>query len=218
MSFQILEKSGSTQTNNAEGYFVHEENSIARSIGAILHDFRKQRELSLSDLAQLSGVSRSMLSQIETGRSVPSVVVLCKIARTFNVPVTVFLKNELEERPTLLNAEETPLRVSADGKCAWRSLMPNQHENKTEFYEITLSGGAIEKVEPYPLGTKAILAVSEGSLMIALGGQRHCLSEGDVFEFQAKLAHSYINPGTHNALLYLVLQFPHPLFQSISYL
>jgi transcriptional regulator with XRE-family HTH domain len=210
MSFHTLE-SCLTSVDKAEDYRAHEEGPIAQTIGKVLHDLRKQRGFSLNDLARLSGVSRSMLSQMETGRSTPSVAVLCKIARTFAVPVTAFLGAEETEHPALLSAEQTPLRVSADGKCAWRSLMATQQERKIEFYEITLQAGGIEKVASRPPGTKAILAVSAGYLLVALGGLRHRLDEGDVFEFPASVAHSYINPGHDQALLYLVLQLPHGL-------
>ena len=207
MSFETL---GSCLRSVAEteDYNENEEGSIAVTIGHVLHDFRKRRNLSLNDLARLSGVSRSMLSQIEIGRSVPSVIVLCKIARTFDVPMTAFLGPEVIARPIRLSAEETPLRVSSDGKCAWRSLMQNKPGLKTEFYEVTLLGGAIEKGSPHPPGSRATVAVNEGSLVVALDGLRHLLVEGDVFEFQANADHAYINPNQDQALLYLVLQLP----------
>jgi len=208
MSFETL---GSCLRSVAEteDYNVNEEGSIALTVGHVLHDLRKQRNLSLNDLARLSGVSRSMLSQIEIGRSVPSVIVLCKIARTFDVPMTAFLGPEVIARPVRLSADETPLRVSSDGKCVWRSLMQNKPGLKTEFYEVTLLGGAIEKVSSHPPGSKATLAVNEGSLVVALHGLRHLLVKGDVLEFQANKAHTYINPNHDQALLYLVLQLPH---------
>jgi transcriptional regulator with XRE-family HTH domain len=206
MSLHVLASACPPPVIDADAMTVREEDSIALGIGKVLRELRKQRDLSLNDLAQLSGVSRSMLSQMETGRSIPSVVVLCKIARSFDVPVTVFLGPESGEQPSFLSGEETPLRISADGKCAWRSLMPEGHERKTEFYEITLRGGGIEKVAPYPQGVRANLAVSEGSLFVALGGQRHRLTAGDVFEFAASAPHSYINPGPAEALAYLVLR------------
>ncbi len=210
MSFQTL-GSCLRSVDKTQDYIDHEEGPIAQTIGKVLNDLRKQRQLSLNDLALLSGVSRSMLSQIETGRSIPSVVVLCKIARTFNVSVTDFLQTEAVDRPTLLRADETALRVSADGKCAWRTLMLNKQERKAEFYEITLRGGGIEKVASYPPGTKANLAVNKGSILVALDGMRHRLSEGDVLEFPVSVAHTYINPDHDEALLYLVLQYPHGL-------
>ena len=208
MSFETL---GSCLRSVAEteDYNVNEEGSIALTVGHVLHDLRKQRNLSLNDLARLSGVSRSMLSQIEIGRSVPSVIVLCKIARTFDVPMTAFLGPEVFARPIRLSAEETPLRVSSDGKCAWRSLMQNKPGLKTEFYEVTLLGGGMEKAASYPPGSKATVAVNEGSLVVTLDGVRHLLSEGDVFAFQANADHAYINPNQDQALFYIVLQLTH---------
>ncbi len=189
-----------------------EEDSIALGIGKVLRELRKRRDFSLNDLAQLSGVSRSMLSQMETGQSVPSVLVLCKVARAFDVPVTAFLKAESDEQPSFLSGEETPLRISADGKCAWRSLMPEErHGRGAEFYELTLRGGGIEKVPAYPQGIRANLAVSVGSLFVGLRGRRHRLVAGDVFEFAASVPHSYINPGNTEALAYLVLRQPQRL-------
>ena len=190
---------------------ARDEQGIAKDIGRVLRELRKRRGLSLNELAQSSGVSRSMLSQMETGRSVPSVLVLCKIARTFDVPVTLFLKSEDSERPQFISGEQTPLRISGEGKCAWRSLMPEGQERKTEFYEITLRGGGIEKVPPYPQGARGNLALSGGSLLVALGGRRHRLAEGDVLEFAASQPHTYINPGNTEALGYLVLRYPQRL-------
>lgn len=185
-----------------------EEDSIAIGIGKVLRELRIYKGLSLNNLAQLSGVSQSMLRQIETGRSVPSVLVLCKIARSLDVPVTVFLKSEVGEPPKFLSAEETPLRISAGGKCAWRTLMPDGPEGKTEFYELTLRAGGIERVEAYPEGVRANLAVREGWLLVALQERRYRLGAGDVFEFGVGLPHSYINPGKTEVLAYLVLNPP----------
>ncbi|MFM8333278.1 MAG: helix-turn-helix domain-containing protein [Candidatus Methylumidiphilus sp.] len=206
MSLQLLDSACPMPIPEPQSLPVQEEDSIALGIGKVLRELRRQRDLSLNELAQLSGVSRSMLSQMETGRSVPSVLVLCKIARSFDVPVTVFLGADNGEQPSFVSGEETPLRISADGKCAWRCLMPASHERKTEFYEVTLRGGGIEAVQPYPQGVRANLALSGGTLIVALGRQRHRLTAGDVLEFAASAPHSYINPGNAEALLYLVLR------------
>jgi len=206
MSLHALESSYQPPLAAVENLNAREEDSIAQGIGKVLRELRKQKELSLNDLAHRSGVSRSMLSQMETGRSIPSVLVLCKIARSFDVPVTVFLKAEGSENPSFISADETPLRISADGKCAWRTLMPEGPERKTEFYELTLRPGGIERVQAYPAGVRANLALHEGSLFVALNGQRHRLTAGDVFEFSASATHSYINPGNEEALAYLVLR------------
>lgn len=205
MSLQLHESSAPAMYA-VDAALEQEDDVIALGIGKVLRELRKQRDLSLNELAQLCGVSRSMLSQMETGRSVPSVLVLCKIARSFDVPVTVFLNADSGDQPSFLSGEDTPLRISAEGKCAWRHLMPGTQERKTEFYEITLRGGGIETVQPYPQGVRANVAVTDGSLFVALGRQRHRLAAGDVFEFAASSLHSYINSGHSEALFFLVLR------------
>jgi transcriptional regulator with XRE-family HTH domain len=185
------------------------EEKLAQAIGNVLRELRKQRGFSLNELAQLSGVSRSMLSQIETGRSVPTVLVLCKIAQSFDVPVTTFLKTDSAESPLLISGEETPLRISADGRCAWRTLTPENSGRKIEFYELTLRAGCIEHVPAYSIGTKANLAVNEGWLVVAINSRRYQLTTGDVLEFSANTPHSYINLSEKKALAYLVIRHTH---------
>jgi hypothetical protein len=109
---------------------------------------------------------------------------------------------------TLVSSEDSVLRVSADGKCAWRSLMPENAQRKIEFHEITLRGGCIEKVAAYPEGSWANLTVNEGSFLVVFGGRRQLLSSGDSLQFAASLEHSYVNPGNSNALVYLVVRLP----------
>lgn len=49
-------------------------------IGSNLANIRKERGLSLDQFANLTGVSKSMLSQIENGQKTPTVTVMWKIA------------------------------------------------------------------------------------------------------------------------------------------
>jgi transcriptional regulator with XRE-family HTH domain len=185
------------------------DDEMARSIGRTLRDLRKQRSLSLNDLARSSGVSTSMLSQMENGRSTPSVAVLWKIAKALDVPVNRFLQDfEAPAQPILLRSQETPVRVSAQGKCVWRTLQPPVPQRKVEFYEITLRGGGIEEVPAAPDGTWANLAVAAGEAIISLGLFRQALRPGDTLQFPADTAHALIHSGRDEAVLYLVISPP----------
>src|ERR1700710_77642 len=61
-------------------------------VGVNLARLRAERQLSLDALARASGVSRAMLAQIESARSVPSIKVLCKVAGALKVSVAAFLR------------------------------------------------------------------------------------------------------------------------------
>ncbi|MBL3960679.1 helix-turn-helix transcriptional regulator, partial [Bacteroides thetaiotaomicron] len=65
---------------------------LEQVVGVNLARLRAERQLSLDALARLSGVSRAMLAQIESARSVPSIKVLCKIAAALKVSVAAFLR------------------------------------------------------------------------------------------------------------------------------
>jgi transcriptional regulator with XRE-family HTH domain len=182
---------------------------MARSIGRALRDLRKQRGLSLNDLARASGVSSSMLSQVENGRSTPSVAVLWKIAKALDVPVNRFLRDwEAPARPILLRGRETPLRISARGQCAWRTLQPSGPPRKMEFYEITLRGSGVEEIPAASEGTWANLALAAGEIVVSLGHFRQGLRPGDTLQFPADTAHALINPGRNEAVMYLVISPP----------
>src|SRR5580698_6264851 len=64
---------------------------LAAMVGRKLHGLRLQRELTLEQLARLSGVSRAMLWQIEQARSAPTITVLARVAEALGMPVGAFL-------------------------------------------------------------------------------------------------------------------------------
>src|SRR5512134_3020536 len=78
----------------------------ARAIGEKLRAVRQQREMSLRELAERANMSASMLSQIETGKTYPSVRSIYSIAAALNVPVDYFFPDQQNGDP--LSAEADP--------------------------------------------------------------------------------------------------------------
>lgn len=132
---------------------------LAAIIGGNVRKLRKQRQWSLENLAQLSEVSRAMLSQIELGRSAPTITVLCKIAYALGVPISAFLTEDREERIWLMPASSAKLSSSKDGCFYSRALFPvaQAKPRRVEFYELRLKVSGIEIATPYPQGTIANL-------------------------------------------------------------
>ena len=98
----------------------------------------RKRHLSLDALARACGVSRAMLAQVESGRSVPSIKVLCKIAKGLKVSVAAFLEDRAFEGVEVLPAQQSKRLVSADGAFISRALFPYDTARQSEFYEIRL--------------------------------------------------------------------------------
>lgn len=172
---------------------------------------RIKRGYSLEGLAKLSGVSRAMLSQIELGRSVPTINIVFKIARAFDVPFSALLAEKGGQKGHILPASESKTLTSASGAFSTRALFPLDTERKTEFYELRLAAGGTESADPHPAGTLENLVVVRGLVEITTQDERYRLAAGDAVLFQADALHSYRNPGGEEALVYLVMTYPDSL-------
>src|SRR5215831_7134446 len=103
-----------------------------------LREHRKRRELSLDQLAQLTGVSRAALSQIETRKTNPTIGVLWKIASGLGIPFSDLI-GESRLSLSVLRRAETQLLRSLDRKFESRPLMPPAGVSQIEMYELSLA-------------------------------------------------------------------------------
>lgn len=179
--------------------------SLATQIGTRLRQLRGAHGLSLERLAQRCGVSRAMLSQIELGRSTPSVAVLWKIASAFGVSLAAFVSPRGPLRTRLLPAHAAPVLVSADQRSVLRTLYPPEAGCGLALYEIRLQPAASGAPQRQAPGTRACLTVALGRAELLLEGDGHALGTGDTLDYAADRPHAWRNPGTVEALLYLLL-------------
>ncbi len=116
-----------------------------------LRQLRAGRGWSLDALATASGVSRSMLSQVERGQANPTLAVTFRIARAFGMSV-----GELVEAPgattqvEVIRAKDRSYHYRSDRHCRIRTLSPLNLEKDVEFYEVQLKeGGALRSAAHY---------------------------------------------------------------------
>lgn len=181
----------------------------APDVGSALRQLRSERGLSLDKLAYESRVSRAMLSQIELGRSTPTITVLWRIARALGVPFSALLGGPAPEDPLVFRANRAKLLKSADGSFSTRALFPLDRPHTAEFYELRLAPRGIELADSHAPGTTENLVVTAGALEIRLGGMTIELRAGDATYFQADLPHEYRNPTAHETVAYLVMTYAH---------
>lgn len=193
---------------------ITEENSIPENpehIIQIVKDnlriLRHTRGLSLDKLASKCGVSRAMLSQIEQGKSTPTISVLWKIANGLNVPFSELLKEKSNEGIHLLKYENTKILFSNSKVFSSRALFPFTGNRNTEFYELTLKPGGIEVADPHKTGTTENIVVVSGKLRLRLGEEVVELEEKDSVFFRGDIPHEYSNPTDKETLMYLVMNY-----------
>jgi transcriptional regulator with XRE-family HTH domain len=181
------------------------------AVGANLRRLRTRRGLSLERLAHRSGVSRAMLSQVELGRSAPTINVLWKVARALGVTFSALLSTNLDASPVLLRDSSAKRLSSIDGAFSSRALFPFDRPRRVEFYELRLKPHAAEAAEPHPPGTAENIVVNTGDVTITVGNSAHALGQGDALLFAADVPHTYCNRGDHDALMYLVMTYAETL-------
>ncbi|MFO1056592.1 MAG: XRE family transcriptional regulator [Dongiaceae bacterium] len=181
---------------------------LAIAVGRNLRRLRTKRGHSLERLAKLSGVSRAMLGQIETGKSVPTISLLWKVATALDVPFASLIASHEAPGTILLRRDRAKVLGSSDGRFTSRALFPFDGERKVEFYELRLAPRHIEESEPHAAGTTENLVVAAGRVEIVVGREApHILGEGDAIVFEADVPHSYRNLGATEAALYLVMTY-----------
>ena len=180
---------------------------LAPVVGGNLRRLRTRRGLSLERLAQISGVSRAMLGQIELGQSAPTINVLWKIARALEVTFSALISARTQSGALVLRSQESKILTSKDRSFSSRALFPFDEPRRVEFYELRLSAGAIEEADAHPPGTSENLVVTAGQVEIDVGGDTHRLETGDSILFEADSPHAYRSVGKTEAVMYLVMTY-----------
>lgn len=184
-----------------------EPTDLAPIVGANLRRLRTRRGLSLERLAQISGVSRAMLGQIELGQSAPTINVLWKIARALEVTFSALISARTQSGALVLRAQDSKILTSKDRSFSSRALFPFDEPRRVEFYELRLAAGAVEDADAHPPGTTENLVVTTGIVEIDVGGDTHHLEAGDSILFEADTPHAYRNPGKAEAVMFLVMTY-----------
>ncbi len=176
-------------------------------VGTNLARLREQRGLGLDALARLTGLSRSLLGQIENGRTAPSVSVVWKIAGAFGVPFSSLLATTDAVETCLLRQATATRLISADGRFSSRALFPLGANSRIEFYELWLAPHGVEQAEAHAPGTQENLIVTSGRLDLQIAGERYTLGKGDAIVFLADVPHSYTNPDPQDCWMNLVMTY-----------
>lgn len=202
-----MERAPATTVDSLAGAAGDDPVGLAAVIGAHVHQRRKQLGLSLTALAHRSQVSRAMLSQIERGRSTPTIGVLWKIAHALEAPIATLLHEAREDSVCLLPAHSTRLYGSQDGRFRARALFPAQRSRPVEFYELRIQSCGEQAAELHSPGTLKNLVVGYGEVEIVVAGKPYALATGDAIQFQADVDHAYRNIGPMEAVMYLVMTY-----------
>ncbi len=153
-----------------------------------LKEARKAQGLSLDATANLSGVSRSMVSQIERGESSPTIATLWNLTRALNVDFAGLLgENTQTDNITVLRSAEVPT-IEKLG-CRIAILSPPEDADGHEVYDIRFAENGSLKSQPHRRGTREQLTVLEGDIRVVSGSAELLVSSGDTARYAADVPH-----------------------------
>jgi transcriptional regulator with XRE-family HTH domain len=178
-------------------------------LGARVRALREAMDLSLRDLADRSGVSAPMLSQVERGETSPTLQVATRIASGLDLRLSQLLRLDEDGAVTVVRKRERrkgPTGVKGHG---YEILSPPLPGQRAELSRHTLAPGAATggRGDPpvHEPGSRETALVESGQVVLACDGRRFELHAGDCVTFDADLPHHFENPGTKDAVLLAVV-------------
>jgi transcriptional regulator with XRE-family HTH domain len=200
MSIEMSERAGTA----AEGSPVE---AAGNRVGRRVHALRDGMGLSLRDLAERSGVSAPMLSQVERGETSPTIAVAAKIAAGLDLTLSQLLR--LDEGEHVVISRERERRSSRRGAHRFEELTPPLPGQRADVSLHTLEAGAAtggpDDPPMHEPGSRETTVVLSGTLALVVDGSRHELHEGDAVTFDADLPHHFENPGAEPARFHSVV-------------
>ncbi len=167
---------------------------------------REQKKLTLDAAAAATGVSRSMLAQIEKGEVNPTISVLWKIANGYKTSFSSLIEKKDGGVCVIRQAELTPL-FEDGGRYVNYPVFPFDEKRLFETYRIVIQPGGALSAQPHLSGSEESVTVFFGEVEITAAQERFCLGTGDSIRFRADVPHSYRNTGDQTAELSMLIYY-----------
>ncbi len=173
-------------------------NKILQSIVAKrLEILRKRRELTMSGLAERSGVSKGTLSVLEDGNGNPTISTLWSIADALEVPF-----NDLINTEPQINRRQ----FETDGVSV-QLIDQTNTDLRMEAYHMMIKANSHREALPHPAGVEEQITVLSGHLLAGSLSNPKLLGPGEHYHFKADCQHIYSAP-TDNVSALVTMQYP----------
>lgn len=179
---------------------------IQNQVAVNVKEIRVKKGLTLDEASRLTGVSRSMLAQIEKGDVNPTISVLWKIANGFKVSFTSLVERKTERSEVIRLSEIKPLKELGEGYVNY-PIFPFREDRLFETYRIQVEAGGSLEANPHLAGTEEYITVFSGEVEIRVGAEVFLLDTGDSVHFRADVPHGYRNTGAERAYLSMILYY-----------
>lgn len=165
---------------------------LSQNVAVNLKRIRTAEGMSLDSLAEQTGVSKSMLSQIENGTANPSLGVLEKIIAGLRIQINDLLETPPIEQLMVDVKELIPVKELEGGYRLW-NCFPYEDNRKVEVYKMDIEPGGIYMSGGHGEKTREYITVTSGTVTVESNGKMQDVTVDQVYRFETGLPHIYRN-------------------------
>lgn len=180
---------------------------LNKIISSNLKRLRTERNLSLSNLSELSGVSKVMIGQIERGQSNPTINTIWKIANGLKVSYTSLI-DEPTSNLVLVKKEDTTNQSSEDGKYRIYCSFTSHNQRNFELFTVELDSHSSYNSNAHGEKIQEYIVIFKGELTLKIEGQEYLLKPGDSIMFDASKPHTYQNSSDEMIKMTIINYYP----------
>ncbi len=179
----------------------------AHHLGQTVMHYRKSQKMTIREFAEYSGISTSLISQIERGQANPSLNVLELISKALNVPIYTLFINDINTDTLISRKKDRNKIYREDARhTVYDVLTPDFMKANIEVLMMDLKPNGLTTNSHYSHSDKEEIAIiMNGQITVDLNGKKYNLKEGDVVRIPPKLKHRFINMNDQVATVLFIL-------------
>jgi transcriptional regulator with XRE-family HTH domain len=171
--------------------------ALSGQLGKTVQRLRKAYNLSLSELAEQSGVAKSIISQIERNETNPTLATIWRLSQALDVSIERFM-SQSDDEPFVQKATktETPMIVTDDGKCRLAIIGWIKTVEWLQWYDFHADPGGVLDSDAHQRGSIECLSVLTGELEVEVSGVKETARTGETLRYRCDRPHVIRNLGT----------------------
>ncbi|GJE27173.1 helix-turn-helix domain-containing protein [Methylobacterium organophilum] len=164
---------------------------LSGQLGKTIQRLRKAYNLSLSELAEQSGVAKSIISQIERNETNPTLATIWRLSQALDVSIERVLATSDEEHFIEKSSRaDTPSLLSEDGKVRLAIIGWIKTVEWLQWYDVTAEPGGVLDSDPHQRGSVESLSVMEGQFEVDVAGEVQRAAAGETLRYRCDRPHT----------------------------
>ena len=177
-------------------------------LGQRLRALRHQHNLTLRQVADATGLSTALLSQIENGRTDPSVTTLRKLAQVFEADMATLFRDPDAPAVHVSRPGERFRMAAPAGLITYERVTPGRGD--FEVLRAELAPGDVSSEHAWGHDSTECVYVLDGEIDVTVGAETHRIAAGEAVTFDSRQPHRYANVSDAPAAFLLTVSPPTP--------